>query len=85
MTEPRLPPGELPNWPRLMRQEEVRRYLGGLSVSTLNRWVQAGRIPGPIEGTTRWDRLAIDRALDRASGLAQPSEESNSEWAGAFR
>jgi hypothetical protein len=26
-------------------------------------------MPGPVPGTTRWDRHAIDAALDVASGL----------------
>ena len=85
MTARRPRPADLPNWPRLMPRAQVCEYLGGVSVATLNRWVSAGRIPGPIDGTTRWDRLAIDRALDRVSGLEQPADAEGSEWAGAFQ
>lgn len=69
--------------PRLLSRDELREYLGGISPSTLARWIEDGRIPRPIEGTTRWDRIAVDRALDRASGLEQ-RQEATSEWTGAF-
>jgi hypothetical protein len=40
-----------------------------LSSGSFSAWIRKGRIPGPLPGTRRWDRLAIDTALDRASGL----------------
>lgn len=69
--------------PRLFTRDELREYLGGISSSTLARWIDDGKIPGPLSGTTRWDRAAVDRALDRASGLTQPQSGSG-EWRGAF-
>ena len=40
-----------------------------LSPDGLDEWVKRGVVPGPIPGTQRWDRKAIDLALDRASGI----------------
>jgi predicted DNA-binding transcriptional regulator AlpA len=54
--------------PRLLTREQAAAYCG-LSVHGFSDWVKAGRLPGPIRGTTRWDRKAIDAALDQASGL----------------
>jgi excisionase family DNA binding protein len=53
---------------RLMRRLEVAAYLG-IGSSTLYRWIDDGLVPGPIQGTERWDRTAIDAALDKLSGL----------------
>lgn len=55
---------------RLMTKAQVRDLLGGIANSTLSRWIDAGLVPGPLPGTLRWDRVAVERALDRASGLA---------------
>ena len=54
--------------PRLLTREQAAAYCG-LSVHAFSEWVKTGRLPGPIRGTLRWDRKAIDAALDRASGL----------------
>ena len=61
--------------PRLLTREQAAAYCG-LSVHGFSEWVKTGRLPGPIRGTIRWDRKAIDAALDQASGLQatlQPS------------
>jgi predicted DNA-binding transcriptional regulator AlpA len=61
--------------PRLLRREQAAAYCG-LSVHGFSEWVRSGRLPGPLRGTMRWDRRAIDAALDQASGLQatlQPS------------
>lgn len=50
--------------PRLFTRDELREYLGGISSSTLARWIDDGKIPGPLSGTTRWDRAAV-KAVDR--------------------
>src|SRR5205085_2820673 len=39
------------------------------SLSAFNDWVRRGIMPRPIPGTRKWDRKAIDAALDRISGL----------------
>ena len=54
--------------PRLLKREQAAAYCG-LSVRGFSEWVKTGRLPGPIRGTTRWDRKAIDSALDQASGI----------------
>jgi len=61
---------------RGLRREEAAEYLS-LSPAGFDAWIAAGRIPGPIPGTKRWDRKAIDLALDRASRLESlsPFEE----------
>lgn len=53
--------------PRLLRRVEVMRMLG-ISSSTLHRWRESGLIPPPLPGTARYDREAIEAALDRARG-----------------
>ncbi|WP_245517461.1 MULTISPECIES: hypothetical protein [Methylobacteriaceae] len=42
--------------------------------------MRKGIVPGPIAGTHRWDRRAIDRALDRRSGLISDATTSIDEW-----
>jgi len=54
---------------RGMTREVVAAYCGCGSTASLSDWVRRGIVPGPIPGTKRWDRKAIDAALDRASGL----------------
>lgn len=61
--------------PRLMPGPALRAYLGGLTAAELRQRVAEGRLPKPLWGLeaddkrARWDRAAVDRALDRASGL----------------
>ena len=54
--------------PRLLTREQAAAYCG-LSTRGFSEWVKAGKMPGPIPGTARWDRRAIDAVLDKASGL----------------
>lgn len=54
---------------RLLTREEAAAQCK-LSPSGFSRWVAMGRLPRPLPGTRRWDQKAIDRALDRLSGLA---------------
>ncbi len=66
--------------PRLLTREGLSAFLGGdVSDTTLWRWVKDGLIPKPVTGTNRWDRVAVERALDRASGLvdAASSDEAD--------
>jgi len=60
---------------RLLSKDEARAYLGDISDSTFYRWIEEGRIPPAIKGTQRWDRRAIDRALDRLSGIVPDSRD----------
>lgn len=58
--------------PRGMSKEAAAEYAGADNLSTFSSWIQRGIMPGPIPGTHKWDRKAIDAALDRLSGL-QPT------------
>jgi len=66
--------------PRLLTRRQAARYCG-LSSSGFAKWVSAGRLPHALPGTRRWDRNAIDSALDRIMTL-QAAEAHKG--AGAF-
>lgn len=57
--------------PRLMSGADAAAYCGVTPV-TFSKWVSAGHMPKPVIGR-RWDRKAIDLALDKASGIEAPS------------
>ncbi len=57
---------------RGMTRQQAAEYCGCETIAAFDAWVRKGIIPGPIPGTHRWDRKAVDAALDRASGL-QPT------------
>ncbi len=60
--------------PRGMSKKQAAAYAGCETLSAFNDWIRRGIMPGPIPGTHKWDRKAIDAALDRLSGL-QPTIE----------
>ncbi|TFV69425.1 hypothetical protein E4K64_33375 [Bradyrhizobium frederickii] len=62
--------------PRLISGSEAAAYCG-VTVATWAKWVAAGIVPPPLPGTRRWDRKAIDLALDKASGIKAPSSSSD--------
>ena len=62
--------------PRLLTRQQAARYCG-LSPSGFGKWVRAGRLPRALPGTRRWDRQAVDAALDRI--MAQQVEQSHLE------
>ena len=70
-----------PIQPRGLTREDAAAYCS-LTPEGFDEWVRKGIVPGPIKGTQRWDRRAIDHALDRISGLAAPSRASSAleEW-----
>ena len=55
--------------PRGMSKEQAAAYAGCESLSAFNDWVRRRIMPKPILGTRKWDKKAIDAALDRLSGL----------------
>ena len=59
--------------PRLLSKAQAAAYCG-LSTAGFDAWRRKGSIPAPLAGTARWDRKALDAALDRMSGLAYHSE-----------
>lgn len=54
--------------PRLLTKDAAAEYCS-LTPSGFTSWVKEGRLPRSIPGTHRWDRKAIDVALDRLSGI----------------
>jgi hypothetical protein len=56
------------NAPRLMTREEAAAYCS-ISLNGFGNWVRNGIVPRPVPGTKRWDRRAIDKALDEISGI----------------
>lgn len=69
--------------PRLMSGTDAAAYCG-VTLATWSKWVADGIVPKPIEFTRRWDRKAIDLALDKASGIVAPSimpaDAAEEEW-----
>ncbi|WP_091683808.1 hypothetical protein [Methylobacterium sp. 275MFSha3.1] len=55
--------------PRRLSREQAAKYCGCDSVAAFDDWLRRGIVPKATRGTTRWDCKAIDRALDRHSGL----------------
>jgi hypothetical protein len=57
--------------PRLLTTSQVAGYLGFNNVKSVANLVKSGIIPPPLPGTKKWDRHAVDAALDRAAGLTR--------------
>jgi predicted DNA-binding transcriptional regulator AlpA len=67
---------------RLLPAKQAASYLS-ISVGAFHAWIAVGRLPRPLPGTRRWDRHAIDRAIDKLSGLTPPpvpSDDQFAEW-----
>lgn len=62
--------------PRLMSRAEAATYCG-FSPEQFSRHVAAGRLPKPVPGMKRWDRVAIDKTLDDLAGLSKPETEED--------
>jgi len=60
---------------RLLSGEEAATYCG-VSPRTFFRWIALGLMPQKIKGTLKWDRVAIDQAIDRLSNI-QPKGHDN--------
>lgn len=60
--------------PRLMTKAEAAAYCA-VTPSRFYQLVRAGTLPAAVPGTTRYDRIAIDRALDKHAGLETAQEE----------
>ena len=74
--------------PRLMTGAEAAAYLG-LTPASFTKWVADGRVPKPLPGTRRWDRKAIDLALDKISEIPpapiSKEDQEEDEWQRWFR
>lgn len=61
--------------------EQAAEYCGCETTETYITWQRRGLVPPPIPGTRRYDRKAIDAALDQASGLTKDRARSSfEEW-----
>jgi hypothetical protein len=63
------------NAPRLLTRDQAAAYCG-VGATTLNDWMEREIIPGPVPGTHRWDRKAIDAFLDILSRLDDKLEDN---------
>ena len=63
---------------RLMTRAQAATYCH-LSQSAFSEWVSRGRLPTALFGTRRWDRRALDVALDKLSGLSNRSSSLDDE------
>ncbi len=89
MSERRAPLAALPFWPRYLSRDEAARYVG-VSPDVFDdevdgeHWPQARRRGGK-GGRLTWDRLALDAAADRDSGIGQlvePEAPGPNPWRG---
>jgi hypothetical protein len=89
MADRRAPLSDLPFWPRYLSREEAARYVG-VSPDVFDTEVDIGHWPaarrrGGKGGRLTWDRLSLDAAADRDSGIGQFETEPPvglSPWAG---
>lgn len=67
---------------RGLTKEAAAEYCGCASLAAFDVWIRKGIVPGPIPGTNRWDRKAIDLALDKASDIHTPVSSGSllAEW-----
>lgn len=52
----------MPGSALILTRREAAELLG-ISPSTFDNWVRKGVVPKPLEGTKRWSRAAIERAV----------------------
>lgn len=69
------------NAPRLMTRAQAAAYCG-IALSTFSMWVANYKMPPPIPGTRRWDRVAIDARLSELGGIksADAQEDEFDRW-----
>ena len=54
-----------------------------LTPSGFDSWVKRGIVPGPINGTRRWSKVALERAIAgvvKSGGNADDPEAAFAEW-----
>ena len=61
--------------PRLLTKADAAHYCG-YGVTRFTELVAKGIFPDSVPDTTRWDRKALDAALDEKSGLCTHSPPS---------
>lgn len=65
-----LPPGLSP---RGLSKHAAAAYVGCATIRAFDEHVRKGTFPGPMPGMSRYDRLALDDAMDKLSGRARPA------------
>jgi hypothetical protein len=50
-------------WPLVLTRPDGAKMCG-ISVKTFDTWVRKGILPGPMAGTRRWSRRAMERHLE---------------------
>lgn len=88
LSDRRAPLGALPFWPRYLSREEAARYVG-VSPDVFDDEVEGQYWPkarrrGGKGGRLTWDRLALDAAADRDSGIG-PIVETDMAGTNAWR
>lgn len=63
--------------PRGLSVTAAANYAGCQTTAAFRGWVRRGIMPKPIPGTRRYDRRAIDLALDRLSQISSQSTEQS--------
>jgi hypothetical protein len=63
--------------PRGLTAIAAANYAGCQTAAAFRGWVRRGIMPKPIPGTRRYDRRAIDLALDRLSQISSQSLEQS--------
>ncbi|SDQ98855.1 hypothetical protein [Pseudovibrio sp. Tun.PSC04-5.I4] len=67
---------------RLLSKSESAGYCG-LSVSGFQNWIDQGIMPHALKtetaNTLRWDKTAIDRAIDQMSGFKKDAAGADNE------
>lgn len=64
---------------RLLTRAQAARYCS-VSSATFSRWIAKGMMPAALVNTNRWDRRAIDAALDRLSGIQTVKSDGFDQW-----
>jgi len=54
--------------------------LCGLSPSGFDVWVRKGIVPGPVKGTRRWSRAALERSLGGEVAANDDAEDAYRRW-----
>lgn len=77
----RKQPWQAPDWPQAMRKKTAAAYCD-LSSGAFEREIVNGRLPTSfiLGGREHWHKPALDAALDRITGGAEPEPEYLREW-----
>lgn len=65
---------------RLAMTRDQAAELCGLTPSGFDTWVKKGIVPGPIKGTRRWSRAALERSLAGAAKTGDDAEAVMADW-----